>query len=58
MPAATAQNRNAVSEVSLIAVRKRTMDSAPTIPKDKAKLEVIVKTIIALMALTNRSVMQ
>lgn len=39
IPTTIDQNRNAISSGSLIAVRKRTMDSAPTIP---TTLEVTV----------------
>ena len=37
-PTATAQKIYVVSTGSLIALLKRTMDKAPTIPKDKARL--------------------
>ena len=40
-PSPTAQNMNTVSIGSLIAVRKRTMDSAPTMPSDSVRFEEI-----------------
>ena len=43
MPAVNDQNKNAISKGSLIAVRKRTIDNAPTIPNDKTTLEVTAK---------------
>ena len=43
MPAAIDQNRNAMSSGSLIAVRKRTIESAPTIPKERTIFEVTAR---------------
>ena len=43
MPTAMAQNRKAMSSGSLMAVRKRTMDSAPTMPSDSTTLEVTAR---------------
>ena len=40
MPMAMAQNKYTISSGSLIAARKRTMESAPTIPRDSTTLEV------------------
>ena len=40
MPTASDQNRNTISTGSLMAVRKRTMDSAPTMPRDRTTLLV------------------
>ena len=38
MPTMMAQNRYMVSRESLIAVRNRTMDRAPTMPRERAML--------------------
>ena len=43
MPAAMDQNRNAISSGSLIAVLKRTMDNAPTIPRERTTLLVTAR---------------
>ena len=43
MPAAMDQKRNAISRGSLIAVRKRTMDSAPTMPRLSTTLLVTAR---------------
>ena len=40
IPTANAQNRYTISIGSLIAARKRTIESAPTIPSDNTTLEV------------------
>ena len=48
IPALMAQNINTVSTGSFTAVLKRTMDKAPTIPSDNAKLELIVLIINAV----------
>ena len=56
MPTVIAQNIKIISKGSLIAERKRTIESAPTIPKDKIKFplitiitdEVIIDAIIKL----------
>ena len=55
MPAAIAQNRKAMSSGSLIAVRNRTMDRAPTMPRDRTTLLVtarITKVEIMVMAIS------
>ena len=50
MPAAIAQNRKAMSSGSLIAVRKRTMDSAPTMPRESTTLLVTARiTSVVIM---------
>ena len=50
IPTAIDQNRNAISRGSLIAVRKRTIDKAPTIPSDRTTLEVTAKiTTVVIM---------
>ena len=43
MPAAIDQNRKAMSRGSLMAVRKRTMDRAPTMPRERTTLEVTAR---------------
>ena len=43
MPAAIDQNRNARSSGSLMAVRNRTMDSAPTMPSDSTTFDVTAR---------------
>ena len=53
IPAAMAQNRKAMSSGSLMAVRKRTMDRAPTIPRDSTTLDVtarITRVVIIVSA--------
>ena len=40
IPTASAQNKKTISTGSLIAVRKRTMDKAPTMPRDRTTLDV------------------
>ena len=53
MPAAIAQKRKAMSSGSLMAVRKRTMDSAPTMPRDSTMFEVtarITRVVIMVSA--------
>ena len=49
MPTAMAQNRNAMSMGSLMAVRKRTMDSAPTMPRDSTTLLTTVRISSAVI---------
>ena len=50
MPTAIAQNRNAMSSGSLIAVRKRTMLRAPTMPRDSTTFEVTARmTTVVIM---------
>lgn len=44
MPQAIAQNRKTISTGSLMAARKRTMERAPTMPKDMTTLEVTAMT--------------
>ena len=43
MPAAMAQNRKAMSMGSLMAVRKRTIDRAPTMPRESTILLVTAR---------------
>ena len=43
MPTAMLQKRNAMSSGSLIAVRKRTMESAPTMPSESTTLLVTAR---------------
>ncbi|MPN50771.1 hypothetical protein SDC9_198404 [bioreactor metagenome] len=43
MPAAIDQNRNTISVGSFIAARKRTIDSAPTMPRDSTLLDVTAR---------------
>ena len=49
MPMLIDQNKNTRSIGSLMAVRKRTMDSAPTIPREITILACTVKITIAVM---------
>ena len=49
IPAPMAQNRNAMSSGSLMAVRKRTMERAPTIPRDRTTLEVTARMTVAVI---------
>ena len=56
MPAAIDQNRNAMSIGSLIAVRKRTIDSAPTMPSDRTTLLVTARMTIAVIIVSAISV--
>ena len=49
MPAATAQNMNMMSMGSLMEVRKRMMDSAPTMPRVSTTLLVTTHRIRALI---------
>ena len=48
MPTAIDQNKKAMSMGSLIAVRKRTMDRAPTMPRDSTILltTVIISSVV------------
>ena len=48
MPTAIDQNKKAMSMGSLIAVRKRTMDRAPTMPRDSTMLltTVIISSVV------------
>ena len=43
IPTAIDQNRNAISRGSLMAVRKRTIDNAPTIPRESTTFDVTAK---------------
>lgn len=49
MPAAIAQKRKAMSDGSLIAVRKRTIESAPTIPSESTMLLVTARMSSAVI---------
>ena len=54
MPPVIAQNRKAISIGSLIAERNRTIDSAPTMPRESSALEVTVRiamVVIIVMAI-------
>ena len=55
IPAAIAQNKNAISSGSLIAVRKRTMERAPTIPSDRTALLVTARmtTVVIIVRATS-----
>ena len=48
MPTAMAQNKKAMSMGSLMAVRNRTIDSAPTMPRESTTLltTVIISTVV------------
>ena len=48
MPTAMLQNKKAISRGSLIAVRKRTMDNAPTMPRESTTLltTVMIKMVV------------
>ncbi len=55
MPTAMAQNRKARSSGSFTAVRKRTMDSAPTMPRDSTTLLVTARiTMVVIMVRATR----
>ena len=43
IPTAIAQNKNAISSGSFIAARKRTIESAPTIPRERTTFDVTAK---------------
>ena len=45
IPALIDQNKKAISSGSLMALLKRTIDNAPTIPSDKITFDVIAKII-------------
>ena len=49
------QKRNAISKGSLIAVRKRTIDSAPTIPRESTTLLVTARitTVVIIVSATS-----
>jgi len=57
MPTLIDQKRNIRSIGSLIAVRKRTMDSAPTMPRDSTTLDCMVRMSDAVITVTPASVM-
>ena len=55
IPAAMAQKRKAMSSGSLMAVRKRTMESAPTMPRESTTLLVTAKmTRVVIMVMAMR----
>ena len=55
MPAAMDQKRKAISRGSLMAVRKRTMDSAPTMPRDSTTLLVTARmTMVVIIVSATR----
>ena len=55
IPTAMDQKRKAMSRGSLIAVRKRTMDSAPTMPRERMTLEVTARitTVVIIVSVTS-----
>ena len=55
MPTAMAQKRKAISSGSLIAARKRTMDSAPTMPRESTTLLVTARmtTVVIIVSATS-----
>ena len=56
MPTAIAQKRNAISRGSLIAVLKRTIDSAPTMPSDRTTLDVTARITSVVIIVSETSV--
>ena len=54
MPTAMAQKRKAMSRGSLMAVRKRTMDRAPTMPRESTTLLVTARitTVVIIVRAT------
>ena len=55
MPTAMAQNRKAMSMGSLMAVRNRTMDNAPTMPRERTMLLVTARiSRVVIMVRTMR----
>ena len=56
MPAAIDQNRNARSSGSLMAVRNRTMDSAPTMPSDSTTFDVTARMTSVVIIVSASSV--
>ena len=52
IPAAIDQNRKAISRGSLIAVRKRTIERAPTIPRERTTLEVTARITCEVIIIT------
>ena len=56
IPTAMDQKRNTMSSGSLIAVRKRTMDRAPTMPRESTTLLVTARiTTVVIMAMAIRA---
>lgn len=55
MPTAMAQKRKAISSGSLIAARKRTMDSAHTMPRESTTLLVTARmtTVVIIVSATS-----
>lgn len=55
MPTAMARKRKAISSGSLIAARKRTMDSAPTMPRESTTLLVTagMTTVVIIVSATS-----
>jgi len=54
IPAEIAQNKNAMSRGSLMAALKRTIERAPTIPRDKTRFDVtarIIRVVIMVIAM-------
>ena len=59
MPVVMAQNRNIRSRGLLTAVRYRTMDRAPTMPRESMMLELMVTMITAVrMVITTREMLK
>ena len=56
IPAPIDQNKKAMSNGSLIAVRKRTMESAPTIPRDRTTLDVTARITMDVIIVRATSV--
>ena len=56
IPAAMAQKRNAISNGSLIAVRKRTMESAPTMPSESTTFDVTARITSVVIIVSATSV--
>ena len=56
IPAAIAQNKKARSSGSLIAVRNRTIDSAPTIPSESTTFDVTAKITSVVIIVSASSV--
>ena len=50
------QKRKAISIGSLMAVRKRTIDSAPTMPSDSTTLEVTARMVMEVIIVSATSV--
>ena len=55
MPTAMDQNRKAISRGSLMAARKRTMESAPTMPSESTTLLVTARmtTVVIIVSATS-----